>query len=88
MKLILCRRCQDVFKLQTTQRECGCGATWGRYDDDGLNAVYSDEFGVPIGFKNDSLRRAVRNQPSEGRGEPFVAFVIPKECPTMRKATG
>jgi len=88
MKLILCKRCQDVFKLQTTQRECGCGATWGRYDDDGLHAVYDAEFGVPIGFHNSSLANAVKNQPLEGPGFNFRAFVIPKECPTMRKAKG
>jgi len=88
MKLLLCRRCQDVFKLQTTQRECGCGGTWGRYDADGLNAVYDDGFGVPIGFHNGSLATAVKNQPLEGRGLRFDAFVISKECPTMRKAKG
>jgi len=88
MKLILCRKCQDVFKLQYDRRECNCGEAWGKYEDDGYHARYGGQSAVPIGFGNGSLATAVKNQPLEGRGLRFDAFVISKECPTMRKAKG
>jgi len=84
MKLIFCKGCQDVFKLDTEPRTCKCGATSGRYLDD-LQAEYKGLWAVPIGFLNSSLARAVKNQPESGMGEPFMAFTIPKECDTMVK---
>jgi len=83
MKLILCRKCQDVFKLQLEPRTCLCGATWGKYGEDELHAQYSGEFAVPIGFSNDSFAFAVRHQPAVGMGLDFLAFVIPKQCTTL-----
>lgn len=35
MKLIYCRKCQDVVRLfPEVLRQCKCGACWGRYLDD------------------------------------------------------
>jgi len=87
MKLLLCRKCQDVFKLQYDLRKCNCGETWGRYSKDGLHAQYFGENAIPLGFGNDSLAFAVRNQPAVGMGLDFLAFVIPKQCSTMKKVT-
>ena len=39
---------------------------------------------VPIGFANSTLVRAVHNQPKDGMGENFTAFVIPKICSTYK----
>jgi hypothetical protein len=83
MKLILCTDCWDVFKLTYPTRKCG--KTWGYYEKDGLNAKYGGETAVPLGFANGSLANAADNQPEEGMGKEFVAFVIPKVCPTMLK---
>ena len=85
MKLILCTECHDVFKLDYKERRCKCGRTWGMYEDNGLWAQYSGDTAVPLGFANSSLVKAIDNQPQEGMGEEFVAFVIPIECPTMEK---
>lgn len=86
MKLVFCKNCHDVFKLpQRTSkpRVCFCGKTTGYYEDD-LNAVIKGEHAVPIGFANNSLRRAIMRQPYAGDGEEFTAFVIPKHCSTVK----
>lgn len=83
MKLLFCNECQDVIRLIKTKRTCKCGKVGGKYIDD-LNAVYFGETAMPIGFANNSLRRAIYNQPDEGMGEVFTAFIIPKDCPTYK----
>ena len=84
MKLLLCRKCGDVFSMLTDcMRECLCGASIGGYTDD-LNAEYSGP-AIPIGFANDSFTGALRRQPKKSPGERFTAFVIERDCPTFRK---
>ncbi len=39
MKLIYCKKCQDVRKLDFAVTVCNCGASKGWYADDALNAV-------------------------------------------------
>ena len=83
MKLILCKNCSDVFKLSQMMRSCKCGMSQGRYLND-LDAEYSGSSAVPLGFANSTLVEAIHKQPEDGMGTEFVAFVIPKECPTMK----
>ena len=83
MKLILCKNCSDVFKLSQMMRSCKCGMAKGRYLND-IDAEYSGPSAVPLGFSNSTLVRAIDNQPEDGLGSEFIAFVIPKECPTMK----
>ena len=82
MKLIYCSHCDDVRKLSYTLTTCECGRSFGKYDKDGLNAMYSGE-AVPIGFANQSFMDAFLDQPESGQGQRFEAFVIPKKCPTF-----
>lgn len=84
MKLIFCPKCQDVVKLDLGGRLCKCKASGGYYKRDELNAVYTGA-AIPLGFANSTLVEAIENQPDEGMGEGFVAFVIPKSCPTFKK---
>jgi hypothetical protein len=84
VKLILCPSCHDVVKLLTKARTCDCGASWGKYTDN-LNAVYGGD-AIPLGFANGSLVKAIKDQPNEGNGKEFLAFVIPKNCDTMKSA--
>jgi hypothetical protein len=84
MKLILCKQCTDVVRLFEVERRCKCGAVGGRYLD-GLNAEYWGDDAVPIGFHNALLLNAIANQPYTGMGKNFEAFVIPRECGTMKK---
>ena len=88
MKLIYCKICQDVYKLSDHEtRHCKCRATWGKYLSDKYTAEYYGEYAIPLGFANSSLREALANQPLEGDGKVFTAFVIPQNCPTMTHLT-
>lgn len=83
MKLILCKECQDVFKLQEEMRFCKCQKSYGRY----LNKLSAEFDGpcVPIGFSNPSLSSAIRNQPVFSPGKVFEAFVVPTVSPTFKR---
>ncbi len=83
MKLLLCKDCQDILRLINIKRTCKCGKVGGKYTDT-INAVYFGEMAVPIGFANSTLVKAVNQQPENGMGECFTAFVIPKICPTFK----
>lgn len=85
MKLLFCKKCHDVFSLkERVEKTCSCGAVAGMYlnTDD---AYYRGDDAVPLGFGNSTFVDAIRNQPKEGMGERFLAFSIPKECPTFKK---
>ncbi len=84
MKLIFCPVCYDIVKCQKSNRTCQCGASGGRYAEDGLNAVYWGT-AVPLGISNPSFVDAAMHRPKEGMGECFIAFVIPEICPTFKK---
>ena len=85
MKLLFCKKCQDIVKLrQEDITMCYCGDTYGQYTDE-LNAWYSGDDCVPLGFANSTLSIALQNQPESGMGFNFTAFVIPKECDTFKK---
>lgn len=62
---------------------CECGRSYGQYHEDGLHATIGGGDAVPLGFANSTLVRALENQPEEGMGKRFEAFVIPKKCPTV-----
>lgn len=82
MKLIYCKKCHDVRRLSTEyQTTCECGNSWGYYTDD-INAKIGGD-ALPLGFGNRSFAHAIKNQPNEGIGIQFTAFVIPKQCPTI-----
>jgi hypothetical protein len=82
VKLILCKVCEDVVRLVVREaRTCQCGACRGQYTDEN-NAVISGPC-IPIGLKGRSLAKAIKNQPQQGQGERFTAFVIPRLCSTI-----
>ena len=83
MKLLFCKKCFDVISLIEIKRTCKCGGVGGKYIDT-LNAIYFGLSAVPIGFANNTLAKAINNQPNNGIGESFNAFVIPKNCPTYK----
>jgi hypothetical protein len=82
MKLLLCKNCYDIFNLDFSEKTCQCGFTRGMYLNQRL-AEYYGNYAVPIGITNDSLINAIKNQPNEGMGEIFKAFVIPVNCFTF-----
>ena len=85
MKLLVCVACNDVFNLNYKDKSCSCGKSKGKYLKDGLHAEYEGPC-IPLGFRNDSFHKALREQPATGyEGKEFTAFVIQRECPTMKK---
>jgi len=84
MKLIYCKKCYDVVKLDYEVRSCKCGESRGKYLRDGYHALYAGEC-FPIGIANQSLANATVLQPTRGAGARFEAFVIEKECTTFIK---
>ena len=84
MKLLWCKACGDVFSLQRHVKWCSCKKTAGVYRDN-VNAEYFGENAVPVGFHNRLFLNAVAQQPEEGMGKNFEAFIIPKKCPTLKR---
>lgn len=89
MKLLFCKKCQDIFKLQKEIRSCFCGDTKGRYLDN-LNAEYSGKYAIPLRFANSTLVAAIRVyddnwQIHKEHGIEFKAFIIPKKCDTFKR---
>lgn len=82
MKLFYCTTCHDVVALHYQIRECECGLSMGYYTDQ-LNAEIAGPC-VPIGFHNTHFLAALENQPTNGPGRTFTAFVIEKNCPTIK----
>lgn len=84
MKLLVCVKCNDVFNLNYEVKTCSCKESWGKYFEDGLHAEYGGPC-LPLGFANGSFIHALHNQPEKDWGKDFTAFVIQKECPTMKR---
>jgi len=82
MKLIYCKYCDDVFKLGYKTKTCKCGRCYGKYVDEANAIINSDA--IPVGLANTSFQYALAAQPEEGQGTKFTAFVIPKECSTIK----
>lgn len=59
MKLALCEKCWDVFKLAKEMRQCKCGEVKGRYIDNMYAEVSENAVSIAIG--NGSLENAIRD---------------------------
>jgi hypothetical protein len=86
MKLIYCRKCGHVLSLKLkVWRVCDCGQCGGRYLEDIPHAeVFGGASCIPLGFNNPSFIAALGNQPENDWGKTFEAFVIQKNCETVR----
>lgn len=67
MKLMLCTKCMDVFKLTRSTRTCACGTVVGKYDEDGHHAVTNGK-GKCLAIGNGSLLHSM------WYGEPHPAI--------------
>lgn len=78
MKLLLCKQCSDVRKLDVGNwTYCNCGGSRGRYLTDGKHAQVLGNC-VTIGLDNHTLSHAIRRQPNCSEAQEFVAFVFPR----------
>ena len=92
MKLILCRKCHDVFKLDYETRKCKCGECFGKYLNDGLVAEVNKP-SIVLGFNNNSLADALNfsnygKLTSKYMGDRFEAFIISQKSDTIRTVKG
>jgi hypothetical protein len=86
MKLLFCKGCQDIVRpLIGIERKCQCGLCSIHGLHDGVTVQYSGEKAILFGIKNSSFIQAIHNQPSEGMGMDFTAFVLPKNCQSVIK---
>lgn len=82
MKLIYCPACEDIVLLMMWTRKCLCGGSGGRYLNEDVALLHGKA--IPLGIHNTGFADALKNQPQEGQGSEFPAFVIPKQCDTVR----
>lgn len=82
MKLLLCIKCDDIFKLDYSVRTCKCGYTQGYLESDGLNAVVTEDATI-LGFNIHSLAWAVKQQHNPLVGTRFDAFIISPQASTI-----
>lgn len=93
MKLLFCMNCQDVVKINTTdKRFCQCGKCWGAVLDKnnietigGKVEVSDNEYTVVLGIDNRSLKPALVNFHINRTGIDFNAFVISESCSTVTR---
>jgi hypothetical protein len=64
-------------------RFCKCTKSYGRY----VNNISAEFAGpcVPIGISNQSLSKAIRDQPLFGLGKIFEAFTVPIVSKTFKR---
>lgn len=100
MKLFCCGKCNEIFNLSITYKECAGGHGGGQYVDN-LNAkVWGDPTRIfVLGFANTSFVGALRDQLHEGdrkdeffygghntpKGREFTAFVIPEAAGSVQR---
>jgi len=82
MKLLYCKNCGDVFNLTRFKKTCSCQQSAGYYTDN-LNAVKSGNC-IALGFSNSTFIQAIQDEPENEPSLPFTAFVIPKNCKTIK----
>ena len=83
MKLIFCPYCEDVVKLTRYDRSCICGASGGKYLEDGLHAEIRGK-AVPVGIDNRSFVEALKLY-EVGLNHNITAFLISKDSDRVKK---
>ncbi len=84
MKLIYCKKCRDVRKLDYAVTVCKCGASKGWRERDGLRVTLQGE-AVPLGFHEPAFTSAIRDYPEAVLAGNFPAYVVSKDCPDVTK---
>lgn len=84
MKLMFCRECRDVLKLQIEAiRACKCGRSSGRYLPDGAHAnVYGSA--EVIGIANDTMQRALQRGDDDPGYRTLSAWLMGRDAPRVR----
>jgi hypothetical protein len=85
MKLLLCPKCHDIIRLFSSTRWCQCKESWGRYELDGLRAVYSPN-AIALGMDNFEVSQAVHvSRRTTRQGAVYSWFIIPEGANIRRE---
>lgn len=100
MKLLTCVKCNAIFKLDYTYRECEGGHGGGQYVDNINAQIWGNREEIfVLGFANssfvDALRAQIKHGDQEGmmpytggfvrKGRDFTAFIIPESAPSVKR---
>lgn len=78
MKLLYCKACNDLVRLQREWRLCNCRRSAGRYED-AARAIVAGEPAFAVGIMGDAITRAISDvATASGRfGPAFSGWVFP-----------
>lgn len=79
MKLLYCKKCNDVINLKADLKICSCGETEGKYIDN-LNAEYSGKHAVPFAIDNFSFFARINGNPETKKFYDTVNGVDGIQC--------
>lgn len=85
MKLLACLECSDVRALHREVVRCKCGASAGRYLEDGLNAEYTGEDAILLALDNNGLLPAIESTLKYDAGIDFDAWTLAEQGQTHEK---
>lgn len=100
MKLLLCAKCNEVFNLGHSYKECSGNHGGGEYTDEVNAKIWGDKDRIfLLGFANSSIVSALRSQIKDGdsdetfyyageftpKGREFTAFVIPNAASSVTR---
>jgi hypothetical protein len=82
MKLIYCPSCSDVITLKRIVKQCECGKSWGKYEDNLVSEIGGKA--IPIGFSNSSFTKALLEGKKHHKTVKFDAYVISIKDTTIK----
>lgn len=83
MKLLFCRRCQDVFKIIKIKKVCMCGSSEANYENERL--VNTSGPSIVVGVENRSFFDAASEVATVKVGVEFNACVMPNNSKTINR---
>lgn len=83
IKILTCRRCGDMHRIQTETRTCACGASKAQY----ISARYIVVHGpaMVLGMSMDDLMIAMAHADGTGEAYPITATIVEAADNTVLK---
>lgn len=87
MKLVYCKKCQDIIRLHHVVRRCFCGKCYGMYVNNSF-AWYVGKHAIPVGLGQDHILEGhlysrVKEKADLNTVSYIPAFVFEPKPPTM-----
>lgn len=80
MKLLICKKCNDIVALALSERKCYCGSSCGNY----INKTVVVTHGPcrVLGMKNQTIEKIL--QEPDNSSADFTIFTIASSCESVR----